>query len=1775
VLFVKLIYELISIPQLEPQFVRGFAHSLIHLLKKRELLSRADLVLPWRPLYNLIEKVKYSKERSFGLYRCPQKFIESLQHLLRTVRVYFSADSTTEMLAEWRPLLCPFDAVMSQGIYFLSYFLPTCLMPEEHVKGFELWFKELIDYWVNCTHHVPESQEDLMKLFARLAEENVGFIDWTQYIPKIFNRFLSGLHLPVGKAKSSYHSSFELLAVSTTARWIVYMINTDNGCLDHLSTLFKALESFYHPSNYGRHSIRLLKFLCQLTDNFIKRLHRERYRKPNWMPKPPEHARLKDSDVERFVVILKPVAMLAVYSKSGSFDAAASLQNLALIKPDLILPSLIERTFEALGAVIEPHQVVATLSCVTSIARSLVSDEFPGGQLHVLALLRLALPGIDPNDFRKSMSTFTLISSIVSLIPLVDCSEALVLEVEMTEHEKELCAISAHFEDFVLEFLDRCFNIIDNSVVEQVNQEENIIENMDTQEGIIGMGLASTLHTVLIQSSPTIFSTALQRLFNYCESRVMEVTVAGKMVSDMVRAAVKAYPALTMKKFLPHCLRVVKNMTSAEGIEEEETVDSELLWNLEILSELVRCTGKELLPYIPQFEEIINSTLPLKCKKAYARSAKILKGILTFLSQIYPDEWRSTPETFDLPPDKHLYVRDWGKLGEIHELEMHWHIPALEELETARRLLEKVLYREMNKLKECMDGKQFTRDQIYQTLHIIVSCISGASCLLKTWNEEPRIKSIEPQTMVPRERRFNVTTITQNENMFSEITRKDIALLIHKFFQYLLEKQEDDTKAFHFIIKIYNYLILYHGVERQEFDMRWTSTSAVKKTLEDKLHRKKKHARAILIERVQLQHDMRLLERQSTPLTKMDKLLIDDLLVLATSVYTEVRIKAQKMLFACFDMFDYSARAVLPDVLKKLKDDPDVSHEAFKGSVHILLNNRMQYLVTHYWKMMVEAWPKIIEADHSEKPSMVKIIDKLIDSMQTTFDCVGIHRTVTADCEAAAIEILKSSSPIPAPEGKFVEFLGPALPSEELIKQATEIAEAGNNERKELYHALVSQLAGKVEANNLRWRHVQICVNLLILQIRYDINLPPCAVRVFANLLSHDALAMRKRSIKAIGAILFQQKKKHSKAIVDLAGQGYDISNIAPGIRPDNEWLLYKVSNVPSSETEWNNFKFVDKTHIGYYAWPKSLYTFAPREHTKEVDRTDATEEEMAIYHAFTSEAFIAKVVSFMSLEEKKGKDAFSGNKFHLFHGIFRNVGPVLLPLFKPVLEKLLNENQESSHRCATEIIAGLIRGSKHWNFHQLQDMWSFLLPLLRKTFSNIIPEALQDWAAAFVTATESLDPHRFRDLFDFLLDKPVNGDGGAFGDAARLVIAQSTIIQQEWRVLELNHTFFEYLIPHLSHTYKSVRDRIGSIYSYILMFGIKFHNSTLSASPKMVDLVNHVMGYLELLNSDHLQSPEATIKHDVEMLSIDEKSATAKKLQASTAAPDSAGMVQSTEEEGEERKKALRIAKTVLTVLSSQPYTLQSISKETFKLLPLLMPLESQEDDPEVQECCKFVFSKLPEQQLQDELIPTAVAMLVKMSSHGSWNVRRLVLRYLQIMVFHNMFTLKAVEYRQDICQLVVRLINDEQLEVRLEATKALSGLVHYGYIDVDNDLHKQFSQMARTGLTKRKRGESEANQGGLNHNASALRRRHAGVLGLSACILAFPYEVPEWMPQMLMEVGEHLHDRTNIEATVKKTLSEFRRTHHDNWQEHKQKFKDDQLAMLTDLLVSPNYYA
>uniref|UniRef100_A0A8C4NHQ0 Proteasome activator complex subunit 4 C-terminal domain-containing protein n=1 Tax=Eptatretus burgeri TaxID=7764 RepID=A0A8C4NHQ0_EPTBU len=194
---------------------------------------------------------------------------------------------------------------------------------------------------------------------------------------------------------------------------------------------------------------------------------------------------------------------------------------------------------------------------------------------------------------------------------------------------------------------------------------------------------------------------------------------------------------------------------------------------------------------------------------------------------------------------------------------------------------------------------------------------------------------------------------------------------------------------------------------------------------------------------------------------------------------------------------------------------------------------------------------------------------------------------------------------------------------------------------------------------------------------------------------------------------------------------------------------------------------------------------------------------------------------------------------------------------------------------------------------------------------------------------------------------------------------------------------------------------------------------------------------------------------------------------------------------------------------------------------------------------------------------------LICKVVACGSWHARYTVLPFIQTLIFYNLFIFLASESAvAALRQLVLQLLQDEQLEVREMAATTLGGLLQCGFLHMDQAMQEHFEWLCQTHFPPRCR---RAN----NIPFVDLVRRHAGVLGLSACVLSSPYDVPTWMPQLLMDLSQHLNDPQPIEMTVKKTLTNFRRTHHDNWQEHKQRFTDDQLVILTDLLVSPSYYA
>lgn len=70
---------------------------------------------------------------------------------------------------------------------------------------------------------------------------------------------------------------------------------------------------------------------------------RERVKKVTWEPAIPESHRLTDEDITKFVEAIQPVALQAMFSKTGALDMVQVLQNLATLRPNLIVPPVIEK----------------------------------------------------------------------------------------------------------------------------------------------------------------------------------------------------------------------------------------------------------------------------------------------------------------------------------------------------------------------------------------------------------------------------------------------------------------------------------------------------------------------------------------------------------------------------------------------------------------------------------------------------------------------------------------------------------------------------------------------------------------------------------------------------------------------------------------------------------------------------------------------------------------------------------------------------------------------------------------------------------------------------------------------------------------------------------------------------------------------------------------------------------------------------------------------------------------------------------------------------------------------------------------------------------------------------------------------------------------------------------------------------------------------------------------------------------------------------------------
>jgi proteasome activator subunit 4 len=90
-----------------------------------------------------------------ALILCYSALENTLRQLIRACRDYFPAEATTEMMTEWRPLLCPFDVTMGKAMAYFEMFLPTLDVKERAESTYKLWFDEFMSFWDACLNAPP------------------------------------------------------------------------------------------------------------------------------------------------------------------------------------------------------------------------------------------------------------------------------------------------------------------------------------------------------------------------------------------------------------------------------------------------------------------------------------------------------------------------------------------------------------------------------------------------------------------------------------------------------------------------------------------------------------------------------------------------------------------------------------------------------------------------------------------------------------------------------------------------------------------------------------------------------------------------------------------------------------------------------------------------------------------------------------------------------------------------------------------------------------------------------------------------------------------------------------------------------------------------------------------------------------------------------------------------------------------------------------------------------------------------------------------------------------------------------------------------------------------------------------------------------------------------------------------------------------------------------------------------------------------------------------
>ncbi|KAL8903578.1 MAG: hypothetical protein Q9207_003829 [Kuettlingeria erythrocarpa] len=1840
---VKLYYELALAPGLDVTAAERFSNMFMVLTKRKHYLRPGiDLTLDWRPLFRELKIFVLPSEVGMLYTTNVKRNIRTITKLCTFAQLYFDPEAIPTMLEE---ILPHFSTSFAESAFvvvgLLNLIFPTGppppgddkLLPQHYLPAmFHLWSL------MNRSRVFDTAFLDLLSRLARdsLVSANISFSDCGIYTQEqtslIFTAILRMLDIPVGQATSPYSGSVDLgagLAILLErdakkhpiahhiARWIIMSLspaclNSPTSILDKLEGLIQAVETFFHPSNSGGWTKTLHQLVYYLADFFVMRWNREKSGEMEM----PEERKLNDPLKRRFVLCLREVVFMGIYSKSGSAMnfALSTLQGLAYLEPGLILPGALQRIYPSMQGLVEVHRTTSSLRALQVLSRIMVRAK--GFRCHVTTMLGLALPGIDANDLEKTLYTLSYIQSVCYSVPLYDLTEGREdvsgsmlasqwISAEVERMEQEGINVELDYQDgldeqteelilrsststlaqFVSAFLGKVFTLLENlpdaARVRSGSPEENVVNT-----------LPAAFTPLLAALSPELYNMALNKIADFIANHVIHQ--ARDAMAFICSALCKVNPSKALKRLIPVLIQSIRTEIDENGAASTRNTgtdvlprDRGLVWSVSMLSMCVVHVGDAVLEHKQQLLDIADY-MQRHCKGIpTVHVSNFVHHLLLNLTGTYTVDYALY--------EKDVYARgltpnDWGMIPDPQTLNIAWHVPSREEIEFAVELFKSQgesavqqlteLTSGTSRIKRDGTGKEWS-DEVSRNLVLVRLLLSGVSVLFdaeaaaketeSAGNDavDIEMKSINghaPEEEQDQDRDQDISVIEAEENEKKPTYKYPAGYFLTATDPLYMELHHLREQAGELLHAVHEFL-----TQKQEDDIACFGPlyTAYRSWFIDVGIERSAH----VLDRV-----TRLLFADIHPykLSGLRKEYPRPLLLRRANLYHLQRLrhnsyprsKTRLTETLLLDLADSSVSSYT-EVRRNAQSASESALKAIIGGRPLVIPPLLQALEKGVeqndfalikggmYSLVFGSLSKTIGRDWRFAPRVIKAYISA-----ATADKPSVQKL----CSTAAMQIMSYGRPLERMVILEKETVQAIAPPDDVTDKVDQQKSKVSKKRSNVESKMAALADDLVElAKKSHWKKASRTAAVVItLGLRFEsiASAKMVDLMVPGVIDSHPGLrGLYSGALVALFSLIDSRAGAQHKYENYITDKTYLPAKIEVETqREDPEWTGRYLASFSKPEAEY----YVDHDHPGWLVWTKTMPAYKANPKT-DLEYDDVEQQTRDQIGKILDREWFSSLFDYFKQEPRDaGADRFRITNAMLLHYAFELVlqgsAAATFAEIKTEVARIFGDGTDKhQHRAAAEIFGALLTCTADKSIDLRTEVWEYVFPMVQRVFADgLTPENSSYWITFLHMVLQGKDPRRawplVQSLALFRLDMSSNA---AFKESSKIQLLQQCVTDLGWH-FQLEKPVIEDFLAHLDHPYKGVREAMGVTLAAL-------HRTRYHESYKDVETFIDSQKQASSIGSPPYQPTEEfsqTIHDTFERL---EQWRHQRMPGQQTPSSYTSG------------------GKTVLLWLDSALSSFECTELLRFfpnVFMEQMLHMMDVKEDQELQGLAYHVFRHLPNIPHRLGEDTELIASLIRIGTQSPlWHQRLRVLINMQVIFFRRLFLLPH-EQQQKLYDCVATMLEDSQLEVRLGASSTLSGMIRCSPVEMRStmieDLNKKFTKMLiDSPLPKKSKGNLSAPGTGTStptpEHSKLVLTRHAAVLGLGALVQAFPYSSPPpaWIPGVLTTLANKANnDPGMVGKSVKSILSDFKKTRQDTWQMDLKAFTQEQAEDLDGVL-------